>query len=664
MPKAKTPSFILELAIVSNAHESAELNKQFEAARQLYNACLDEAKRRLDLLHQSKEFKEARSMPKTVNGKPNKERTSAFKALNAKFGFSEYDIHAYATKIRNSWISEHLDSTTAQKLATRAFSAVQRIAFGQAKRVRFKGRVPCAHQCGNEAQIPDGRVQRTQQGKNQLKSVEGKTNATGIRYIEKTGHVEWNGLKLKCRLDVNDKVVTHGLSHRVKYCRIVKRIFNGKARFFVQLILEGKPFIKEKNESKDKIVGLDIGPSTIAYVSNDVCVGLVHEDSETHCCVRWTHPDDNEAQILSGRAQRTRHYHLDEHKAHKDEHAKIEHFCDELKNKQKEIRRLQRSLERKRRINNPQNYKKDGTIKKGKKIWNLSGRYLRTKTKLAELQRKLATHRKTLHGNLANHILRLGKYMFVRCAHQCGNEAQIIDGRAQGTKHIKTEKLSYKAFQKNYGRSVKDRAPGKFMEILRRKAENASGKVDEFSTKDTKLSQYCHKCGKYTKKPLSQRVHTCCNLNIQRDIYSAFLAGSVSVRCVSAGVSAVEGVVGTHRTETNLPLTTPSTENNNPLTPFGKGELDTADVHERWRSTEAILQRAVSELNKVASGRQLPSSFGLRTRDRATRLRSSDAVGAEKRHQQPLAKDQDVVAVQPKLRGTKQSVVLTITAVL
>jgi transposase len=199
-------------------------------------------------------------------------------------------------------------------------------------------------------------------------------------------------------------------------------------------------------------IGLDIGPSTIAYVTDDNAV--------------------------------------------------IERFCDELKDKQKEIRRLQRKLDRQRRANNPQNYNPDGTIKKGKKTWRESTRLKITKRKLAELQRKLAVHRKSLHGNLANRILRQGK-------------------------HIKTEKLSYRAFQKNYGKSVKDRAPGMFMEILHRKAENAGGFVDEFSTKDTKLSQYCHKCGKYTKKPLSQRWHTCCNLNIQRDIYSAFLAGSV-----------------------------------------------------------------------------------------------------------------------------------------
>jgi len=37
--------------------------------------------------------------PQTINGKSNKERAEAFKALDAKFGFSEYDIHLYATTI-------------------------------------------------------------------------------------------------------------------------------------------------------------------------------------------------------------------------------------------------------------------------------------------------------------------------------------------------------------------------------------------------------------------------------------------------------------------------------------------------------------------------------------------------------------------------------------
>jgi hypothetical protein len=201
MPKNTTSSFILELALEIKAHDEAELLKRFETARQLYNACLSEAKRRFDLLRQSKAFQEALNMPKTLN----KERTLNFKTLNTKFGFTEYDLHIYAKNIRNSWIGNNIDSSTAQKLATRAFKAVQRIAFGQAKKVRFKG-------------------------KNQLKSVEGKSNISGIRYKD-AGYVEWLGLKIKCIIDVLDKVVVHGLSHRIKYCRIIKRIFNGKHLF-------------------------------------------------------------------------------------------------------------------------------------------------------------------------------------------------------------------------------------------------------------------------------------------------------------------------------------------------------------------------------------------------------------------------------------------------
>ena len=95
------------------------------------------------------------------------------------------------------------------------------------------------------------------------------------------------------------------------------------------------------------------------------------------------------------------------------------------------------------------------------------------------------------------------------------------------TVFIKTEKLSYRSFQRNFGKSVGFRAPAMLVEMLRRKALNAGGAVIELKTTNTKLSQYCHVCGEYHKKPLSQRVHTHCGLNIQRDVYSAFLALSV-----------------------------------------------------------------------------------------------------------------------------------------
>jgi putative transposase len=102
---------------------------------------------------------------------------------------------------------------------------------------------------------------------------------------------------------------------------------------------------------------------------------------------------------------------------------------------------------------------------------------------LAELQLVLAATRKQSHGKLANEILKLGT-------------------------DIKTEKLSYGAFQRTFGKSVSRRAPGMFMVMLRRKAENAGGRIIEFPARSTKLSETCH-CGEVTKKPISKRQNVC-----------------------------------------------------------------------------------------------------------------------------------------------------------
>jgi putative transposase len=89
---------------------------------------------------------------------------------------------------------------------------------------------------------------------------------------------------------------------------------------------------------------------------------------------------------------------------------------------------------------------------------------------------------------------------------------------------VACEKLDYVAWQKNFPRSVRDRAPGLLVSVMRRKAESAGGdRLYEFNTKTTALSQTCL-CGKRKKKPLSQRVHRCgCGIKEDRDLFSAYL---------------------------------------------------------------------------------------------------------------------------------------------
>jgi putative transposase len=137
--KTTTPSFITELPLRTTSSDESTILVRLDTGRQLYNASLGEGLNRLDLIRQFKDFQEIQKLPKTIEGEPNKERTEAFHQLNKKYKFTDYDIQHYAVGVRDSWINEHIGVRIAQKIATRAFKAVQKKAFGIAKGVRFKG---------------------------------------------------------------------------------------------------------------------------------------------------------------------------------------------------------------------------------------------------------------------------------------------------------------------------------------------------------------------------------------------------------------------------------------------------------------------------------------------------------------------------------------------
>jgi hypothetical protein len=97
------------LALVVSPASEGVLLSRLEAARQLYNACLGEALRRINLIRQSKDFNKARSLKAS-----NPECQVLFKRARERYDFSEYAIHSYSTKLRQSWIGDHSDSNTAQ----------------------------------------------------------------------------------------------------------------------------------------------------------------------------------------------------------------------------------------------------------------------------------------------------------------------------------------------------------------------------------------------------------------------------------------------------------------------------------------------------------------------------------------------------------------------
>src|SRR5712692_9536009 len=333
--KSKTPTFLLELPLVVNPGQAKRLHAHFEAARCLYNALLGEALKRLRCMRTDPQWQTVRAIPRTQK----QERQAAFSRLRQDYGFSEYAMHDFAKKANCTWIADHIDAMMAQTLATRAYRAVNRVCLGKARKVRFKSK-------GHG-----------------LDSVENKRTESGLRFkLQRPeegneGYLIWGKDRLRALIDWNDPVVHHGLRHRIKYARLVRRKASSPNaqgadaqgyRYSVQLVLEGKPQRKPKHTVGTDVIGLDLGPSTIAIV-----------------------PREGEARLTP--------------------------LCAQLKPNARAKRRLQPKLDRQRRANNPQHYDEHGRVKKhGKQrlIWKNSKGYLATRRRLASQERKLAAHRK------------------------------------------------------------------------------------------------------------------------------------------------------------------------------------------------------------------------------------------------------------------------------
>src|SRR5262245_61377113 len=111
-PPKRTPSFVCEVPLRVRPREERALLARLEAARQVYNACLGEARKRVRLVRESKAFQRARTL-----SRDDPARQALFCAARVQHGFSAYALHAYAKPLGHSWLGEHLDSLTIQTLA-------------------------------------------------------------------------------------------------------------------------------------------------------------------------------------------------------------------------------------------------------------------------------------------------------------------------------------------------------------------------------------------------------------------------------------------------------------------------------------------------------------------------------------------------------------------
>jgi hypothetical protein len=246
-----------------------------------------------------------------------------------------------------------------------------------------------------------------------LDSIENKRNDTGMRFVLQTqnqgrphGLLLWHNDQLAALINWDDPVVAHGLAHEIKYARLIRRRASSPRA-------QGADREGERYFVQLVLKGLPhhkpkhtVGTDTIGLDLGPASIAIVPREAE----------------------------------------ARLEPLCAELRPDARAIRRLQRQMERQRRAANPEHYDERGRPKKrgkGAPRWKQSHRYQAIRRRKAARERKLAAHRKSLHGRLVHQIVRVGHTII-------------------------TEKISYKGWQKRYGRSVGRCAPGMLIDHLRR----------------------------------------------------------------------------------------------------------------------------------------------------------------------------------------------------
>lgn len=437
MAKSKTDSYVLTLKLKTTKSDISALDKYFELSRKLYNALLDEGLKRFRLMRESKLYQQARKET------DKKIKNSLFKQAEEYANYDKFALNKYSTSLRLNEFKD-IDANTVQALSARVIKTIDKMRFGNAKRVNFIRY-------------------------NEMYSIEGLTNRQGIRFRD--GKIYFNDLALECIVKNNDEYAQLALQDKIKYCRIIKKQKGNRNIYYVQLVLTGIP--PKKREIVCGEVGIDIGTQTIAIVS------------------------DNKTKLLE--------------------------LAEGINDIQNIKTRLSRKLDRQRRANNPNKYNDDGTINiNNRDKWIKSENYIKTQNKLRDIQSKMARIRKQSHEELANYVLSLGNIIKVETMNYSGLQARS----KETTINDKTGKYNKK---KRFGKSLANKAPSMFLEILNRKLKYENLWLFKVNTYKVKASQYNPFTDEYNKKKLSQRWNEFEECKIQRDLMSASIIKNVII---------------------------------------------------------------------------------------------------------------------------------------
>ena len=457
--RAQTSSYVVSVKLKLTESVKNRLEKTFRVTSSAYNEALSFGLRRFESLKQNSRYQELLELRKNNNHQV-KEYDKELLKLRKLYSLTEFGLSAHLGQQRKKPNSPYrqLNSGELQVIAGQAYKTLEKVLFYQIKSSSIRFR-----------------------SKYDLNvSYRNRVNTTGTRIIlsDKKNyayrlyiHKSTTFVDIPTKAFNNHQQMSLLRSEKIKYVQIIRKTIRGKHVYILQIVCQGLPLTKVKRG--EGTMGIDPGISTVAYVSKKslALVDLVPKD---------------------------------------------------VNQKENLMRYLDQAIERSRRINNPNCYDSNGTIKKGSKFKHQSNRQKRLKTRRLQAYHSLSEERKKIQGRLVNHLVSQASLIKI--------EDLNVKGLQKRSKVVRINPKTNRPFsKKRFGKSVFRAAPSSFRQLLQTRAHQLGVNIEIIKPKNLKPSQYNHLTQTFEKKTLSTRLYDLSDkwTSVQRDLYSAFLIGHI-----------------------------------------------------------------------------------------------------------------------------------------
>ena len=454
MRRSRTSSYIVECRLAFNDdNPMSVLQKLDRIAVAVYNDVLNEGLKRMHRLDLDRTYQETLVLYKRLLAKEKRDRKLSKADQKLKTQFSDY-------------LKDANQSYGFTEYSLHAYVEKPKHYFHDALGINECQKL-ATRAYGALWKLHTGEAEKVHfKRKHELISIENKSNTTGIRFDRTKMAVIYKKYEFPVIIKKKDEYAQLALLDRVKYVTLQPRMIRGRLRWYVQLVFEGIPPQKNRGCGDFTAQGIDIGVSTIAISNKNTVI--------------------------------------------------MKEVAPECQTDARKLRIIERKMDRSKRATNPQNYNKNGTVRKGHLKWKFSKSYRKLKAKRADIYHRMAVKRKASHEQLANKIIasgtdiRVEKMQFNGLQHRAKKTTKNRNGRCNS--------------KKRFGKTIGERAPAMLLSIIERKLKYYGLELKKVDTAKVKASQYNPLDESFHKKDLKDRmIELAPGIIVQRDMLSAYI---------------------------------------------------------------------------------------------------------------------------------------------